>query len=784
MKKNLKLICAFMAFFMMNGILAQEITQTIRGTVIDLDTKTQLIGANVIVIGSDPIIGAITDLDGNFRMERIPLGRFDLKVSFLGYEDRTVPNVLVGAGKEIVLKIELIESVTRMEEVIVLGQQNKQEVLNDMALISARTFSVEETKRYAGAIDDPARMVSSFAGININAEGNNDIVVRGNSPKGVLWRLDGIEIPNPNHFADEGSTGGPINALNSAMLGNSDFFTGAFSPEYGNAISGVFDMKLRNGNNEKREYSLTASVLGLDATVEGPFKKGYSGSYLANYRYSTLSLLDQAGLVDFDGIPTYQDGSFKVILPAGKSHVFSIFGLGGKSNIAQEEVDVENKEMILWKAEAKAGLGFAGLSHTYLINDKTYLKSYVSGATTKLESDYFIPDESNNLYNVFNNDFIKTDFKVASTLNFKGNAKNKFKAGFIFSRLGYDMKANDWSFETDRLEPTVDQKGNSYAFQSFISWKYRFNEELSMVSGLHYLHFLLNNSISIEPRLAFKWQFLNNQSIDAGFGIHSKTESIAIYLAEQQQPDGSFINPNTALGLGKAAHFVVGYENMLSPNTHLKVEAYYQHLYDVPVENKTGSTYSLLNQQSGYTNRTLINDGTGTNYGMELTVERFFSKGFYYMSTVSLYRSLYTAIDGVERKSAFDGNYVFNLLGGKEFKIGKTEKNRIFFINAKIALIGGSRYTPIDLEASIEKGDVVRDDANPFSAKGDDIFKADLALGLRRNKKRITTEIKIDIQNITNNQAVVNEYYEHATESIITSYQLPLLPVLSYQINF
>ena len=277
---------------------------------------------------------------------------------------------------------------TELDDVIVVAKQNKQDVLNDMALISARSFSVEETKRYAGAIDDPARMVSSFAGVNISAEGNNDIVVRGNSPKGVLWRLDGIGIPNPNHFANEGSTGGPINALNSAMLGNSDFFTGAFSPEYGNAMSGVFDMKLRNGNNEKREYSIMASVLGLDATIEGPFKKGYAGSYLANYRYSTLSLLDQAGIVDFGGVPKYQDASFKIVLPAGKKHIFSLFGLGGLSSISQEELDEENEERVLWKAEGKSNLGFVGLNHTYLINDKTYLKSFTSASMTKLITDF------------------------------------------------------------------------------------------------------------------------------------------------------------------------------------------------------------------------------------------------------------------------------------------------------------------------------------------------------------------------------------------------------------
>ncbi|MFC2096621.1 carboxypeptidase-like regulatory domain-containing protein, partial [Bacteroidota bacterium] len=273
-------------------------TQTIRGQVIDQDSKSPLIGANIIILNSEPVKGTSSNVDGYFRIDQVHVGRVDLKVTCMGYEAKTIPNLLIGSGKEIVLEIELIESLIQLEDVIITANGHKAEALNEMAVVSAKAFSVEETKRYAGSFNDPARMVSGYAGVTGDATGNNDIVVRGNSPKGILWKLDGIDIPNPNHFADEGSTGGPINALNSAMLNNSDFFSGAFAPEYGNAYSGVFDMKLRNGNNEKREYSASIGVIGMEATLEGPFSKNYNGSYLINYRYSSLDILDQAGIVD------------------------------------------------------------------------------------------------------------------------------------------------------------------------------------------------------------------------------------------------------------------------------------------------------------------------------------------------------------------------------------------------------------------------------------------------------------------------------------------------------
>jgi hypothetical protein len=765
--------------------MSQEFTQTVRGVVLDKDVQTPLEGAHVVVLNTDPEINALTDEKGSFKLVNVPIGRIDIAIFYVGYEEKTVPNVLVGSGKEVVLTINLTESVSTLKHTVVNAKRNRNtRVLNDMVVASARSFSVEQTKRYAGAIDDPARMVSAFAGVNGNAEGNNDIVVRGNSSKGVLWRLEGIEIPNPNHFAGEGATGGPINALNSSMLGNSDFYSGAFSADYGNALSGVFDMHLRRGNNQKREYSATASILGTDVTLEGPFKEGYRGSYLVNYRYSTLAMLDDAGIVDFGGVPKYQDGSFNIHLPAGDKHTFSLFGLGGLSSIDQVSTEEDNDSIILSSGVAKAKLGVAGLSHTYLINKKTYLKTTLSANGTVMENTYNIPDDEGELYTVNRSEFTKTNLSAQTVLRYKLNAQNTFKSGLIFSRLGYAMKDDYWSFQTDRLEPRLDEDGSANRLQAFVNWKHRITADVTMVTGLHYLRFMYNDNHSFEPRMAFRWQQNKRQAFSLGTGIHSRLESIATYIAQEQQTDGSFIQHNRDLDLSKAAHFVLGYDRQLNQLTNIKIETYYQHLFNVPVENVEGSSYSLLNSSGWFTTRNMVNEGKGRNYGVEFTLERSFQNNFYYMSTMSLYKSQYTAMDGIERNTAFDGNYVVNFLGGKEFAIGKPEKKKVLFVNSKLALIGGSRYTPILLDESIALGDVVRDEQNPFSMKGDDVFKLDIAIGIRRNRVKTTTELKLDIQNVSNNSARVNEYYDHATESIVYGNQLPLLPVLSYKVNF
>lgn len=301
----------FFASILLIGLFTSvqaQLTQTVRGTLVDYDAKTPIVGAKIIIVGTDPLQGSITDADGNFKIEKVEVGRVTIQIKALGYQELYLPGTLVESGKELVLNLEMTEDIKSLNTVTVTSSdQDNSESINKMATVSGQTFTVDETQRYAGAINDPARMVSAFAGVTGDAEGDNDIVVRGNSPKGILWRLEGIDIPNPNHFANEGGTGGPVNALNASMLANSDFFSGAFAPEYGNAYSGVFDVRFRQGNNETREYAFSLGVMGTEFTLEGPFKSGYTGSYLFNYRYSTISLLDKAGILDFGGIPKYQD---------------------------------------------------------------------------------------------------------------------------------------------------------------------------------------------------------------------------------------------------------------------------------------------------------------------------------------------------------------------------------------------------------------------------------------------------------------------------------------------
>ncbi len=343
------------------------LTQTVRGTVIDAASGYPIAYASVALLGK-PGMGAITDSLGHFMIKNVPVGRHDIQASFVGYESSVFKEVLVTSSKEVFLNIPMKEAIQELSEVTVLPRLNKEQPLNKMATTGARMLSVEEASRYAGGMDDPARLVSSFAGVSPGMS-TNGISIHGNAPHLLQWRLEDVEIPNPNHFADLSILGGGIlSGLSSLVLGNSDFFSGAFPAEFSNAVSGVFDMKLRNGNNQNMENTIQIALLGLDFASEGPLSKRHNSSYIFNYRYSTTGILENAGIVDFGGVLDYQDLNFKFNLPTRKAGTFSVWGTG----LVDKSESVFEKDTKEWEYlgdqmdnSTEQYMAAGGITHSY-----------------------------------------------------------------------------------------------------------------------------------------------------------------------------------------------------------------------------------------------------------------------------------------------------------------------------------------------------------------------------------------------------------------------------------
>lgn len=763
---------------------SQDITQVVRGKIVDEESQMPLAFTTIAILTSDPVMGTISDDEGFFRLDKVPVGRHNIQVSFLGYESKVIPELLITSGKEIVLEIGLIEKVASIDEVVVKAYTQKDKPLNSMSTVSARSFSVEEAQRYAGGFDDPARLASSFAGVSTGYIDDNAIIVRGNAPKGLLWRLEGIEIPNPNHFANLSTFGGGgVSALSSLMLANSDFFTGAFPAEYGNAMSGVFDIKLRTGNNEKHEHAVQIGALGLDFSSEGPFSKKGKATYLFNYRYSTFGLIKPI-LPEEANIPVYQDLCFKIKLPTDKAGIFSLWALAADDKI-KFEADADTSA---WSFVSDQEVGYAtqrmaavGLNHRYILGSKTYLNSTLalSGDYTEFVMDYLDHDLTPSASQYINN--LNTKYTLTSTLNHKFSAKHSNRTGFIVNNLHYNNLLQFAPSMGDDLVTAADENGSSMLINLYSQSKINLSSRFTVNLGLHGLYLNMNKEVILEPRLGATYRLTSRQSLSLAYGKHSRMEPQSLYFARVME-DGELTYPNKNLSLSKAHHFVLAYDINLSPNIRLKVEPYFQYLYDIPVS--PDSSYSTINMDADWFFTTkLLNQGTGTNLGIDLTLERFLKDGFYYLFTASLFESKYVGGDGVERSTRYNANYAVNILLGKEWTMGIAE-NKFLGINLRLNLLGGQRAYPLDRSSSSTMQNVIYDYSRPFEDQKPGIFHVNASVNYRINKKKHASIWSVQVLNLLGSEENYGYAYNYRTDQIEEEKIAVIVPSLSYKIEF
>lgn len=774
-----------------------QTTQTIRGRVMDEVSKTPLVGVTVQVLGNfESPLGSASDADGFFSIANVPVGRQTLKVSYVGYEEQTIPNVVVTAGKEVILNFALTESVAQLNEVVVTAntKDDKTATNNDLAVVSARSFNIDDTKRYAGALGDPSRMAANFAGVVGGNDSRNDIVVRGNSPTGMLWQLEGLNIPNPNHFGALNSTGGPVSMLNNNNLDKSDFMTSAFPAQYGNAIAGAFDIRLKDGNNQKLEKVAQVGFNGFELGMEGPFSKNKKSSFIVNYRYSTLGAFQALGIEFGTGgnTPNYQDLNYKLTFPTKNNGKFTMFGIMGTSSIDLLGSKIEKAE--LRKANNPDLYGdenqdtypryattINGLSFEKNLSKKTFAKFTLGYSTTRQNytTDSLIRNNDLDVVSRFKRAEGSFDTDMTSFVFFtrtKFDSKNSLTSGVYIDYTTFDFFNRDIFANVNKDSVRVKANDNNTLSQAYTQWKHRFSSRFSFSAGLHAQHYSLNNQAVVEPRGSVTYQITGNKSLSLGYGLHHQAPSIYTSYAQTKTPNG-IIYSNKDLDFITSNHYVLTYDWNLSENLRLKAEAYYQELSNVPVE-RDKSSFSAINTGITFAPSdkvNLVNNGTGKNYGMELTLERFFSKGYYFLITTSLFDSKYKGSDNIERNTAFNTQYVVNALVGKEYRVGR---NRNFLsFNLRVTSIGGRYLTPLNFAASQIRGQAVFNESLAFSQKQDPYFRADFRVSYRKEYKRSTLEIALDLQNVTGNQNIFSQTYNTRTNSIANQYQQGFFPV-------
>ncbi|MEW6468481.1 MAG: carboxypeptidase-like regulatory domain-containing protein [Bacteroidota bacterium] len=797
MKARTTLLIIFSVIF--SGTCFAQITQTIRGKVIEKESKTEMAGVNVVLTtDTAKKTGTTTDMNGYFRLDNVVVGRHSLKFSFIGYSEVSLSNIIVDAGKEVVLVIEMEEQIATKDEVIITANKSG-ESANEMSSGSTRSFTIEETNRYAGSRSDPARMASNFAGVQGADDSRNDIVIRGNSPMGLLWKVEGIDIPNPNHFAVPGTTGGAISVLNNKIFGQSDFMTGAFSAEFGNANAGVFDIRLRNGNNEKYEFTGQLGFLGTEFSAEGPLSKTTGSSFLLTYRYSTLKLFESFNIkLGTSAVPSYQDASFKLNFPTKKGAYVSLFGIGGISDINIMLSDKSIEEVEIYGDSDRdqrfsTSMGLLGASWSKSLNEKSYLKFTLAayGSDVWAMHDKFKRDSVyalDTLYDKMNYRYLNGKYSLNFSLTKKYSARWAMKTGMLADYIRVDLIDSNFVEATGQWSVRNDYRGSYYLVQPFVQWKYKKTDNLSFNFGIHAMYLGLNGSFSIEPRAGVKYLMKNNQSLSFSAGMHSQMQPTYIYFNQVKDTAGKYALVNKDLGFTRSLHAVLGYDKAIGQNARLKIEAYYQYLYEVPVDTFS-SSFSLVNQGSTFSRffpGKLVNEGTANNYGLELTIEKFFSKSYYYMITASYYSSMYRGSDGVLRNTDFNGTYATNALIGREFTMGK---RTVLSTGTKITWAGGKRYTRADTAASSLAGELVEIDSLRNQERFNDYFRWDVKVGIKINTKKVTHEIALDLVNVLNTRNVLGLTYapdpaNPSADPIKKEYQLGFLPLFYYKIDF
>jgi hypothetical protein len=760
--------------------------QTVRGRIVDRDSGLPIPGVNVYL--ASPLKGTVTNLEGDFRLEEVPVGRHDLEVSCMGYEGKSLPDLAVQSGKETVLRFELEESIIDIGEVTIRHEIDKLKPVNDLAMVSAIPLSAEDLTYCPGSMNDISRVITSRAGVASPNDGQNLIIIRGNSPKGILWRLEGIEIPNMNHFGEIGSSGGGISMLSNNMIGRSDFFTGAFPAEYGNALSGVLDINMRTGNNEKHEQTFQIGVIGTEFMAEGPISRRSGATYIAQYRFYTLALISRLGLMD--NTPDFSDLSFKFRVPTNHSGTFTVFGIGGRSH------EKGGSRGYDWHNDV-ANLG---VSHEIGINEFTRIRTIAAFSFWKYRW-----DKLQNIGNAENPiDFAEHDNvtelipRISVTLDKKLSPRHKLRTGLVYSQVFYDSfmgwysdtlagRALDpgnplYSTDIDYEQTYVDARGNSGILQAYINWKYRIFPSLTLNSGIHYIQLMLNHNHSLEPRVSLSWQFLPGHNLSAGFGIHSRRESYTLYTGGRTLHDGEKVQINKDLELTKSQHYILGYQYEPGAGWLIRTEAYYQYLYDIPVY-PFPPWFSTINFDYGFEGNILVNSGTGYNKGVELTVEKLISNGYSLLLTGSLYESRYKNYMGQEFPTKYDGSFTGAGMFTREFALGPGGRN-VLGLSARFIWTGGFRELPIDLQASINAGREIRVWDDGFSEKLDNYFRIDLMGFFRRNRPGYSGEWKLELINLTNRKNMLRTEYHNSTHSIEVEYQNTLLPVLTYRIQF
>lgn len=637
--------------------------------------------------------------------------------------------------------------------------------VNTMLISGSHRLHMEEANRFAGGFDDPGRLATAFAGVQ-GQTSNNGIVVRGNGPDYLQWRLEGVEIPNPNHFADIVSFGaGGLTALSSQMLDGFDFITGGIPAEYGNVLSGVMDLRIRQGNSSQHKTTLQAGIIGLDAAHEGPLKKPGS-SFLANYRYSTLSLLDPILPENARGT-RFQNLSWKLFFPTKKGAIW-FWGLAGQDRSGKYAVKDSSQwdqtnDPVEYRNLHYFGATGVSMRHQFSSKLSVYHQAAFSGrridTRTRLWNGQFNPLDSTSTRH--------SRPVLQQQWNFQPGTRHLLRWGWGLEWPGFSLTSLQ-----KKMAPY-----STLLARAYFQWRWNLRANWTIMSGIGSMWLKNHSHPTFEPRLALVYQ-QKKSKFNVSYTLSNRMERLAVYRHESLP--GIF--PNKKFGFTQSQQVSGGWVWKWRSNWELRTEIYHSFLTSIPVRPNSGFSLFNLEDPSDLPD-SLADFGKARTKGIELSVEKSLSYQLFGIASLSLFNSTYLGGDSIWRNSRFNRGYIFNLLAGKRWYPAKWNGASLEF-SIRYTFQGGQRYTAPDTALSIQFHRYIPLENAYYNLQSPAVHYLHATLSYRRIKGHTQRSWVLSTLNLLGVKEIHQIVYDPQKQSFYFSYLQLIIPNLAWKITF
>lgn len=740
---------------------AQEQTGVIMGKVIEATTKQPIPGVNVFLLGTN--IGAASDINGNYSIRNIPVGSYQVRASAIGYDALIKTDVVVNTVRPAMIDFQLKESIIELGSVEVTADFF-QKVPTEVN--SIKTFSYEEIRRAPGGFEDVVRALSVLPGVAQADAGRNDLIVRGGAPSENLFIVDGFPVQNINHFGSQGASGGPLSYVNLDFVRETSFSTGGFSALYGDKLSSVLTIDLREGRKDKLGGKATISATQFGLNAEGPISD--KSNFLFSARRSYLDLIFKAA--GFGFVPEYYDVLSKFNYDIDNQNSLSFLLIGAFDNVKFFN-DTEDQRYSNARALASDQVQYlTGFSYRHLFNKGFY--------TLSLSRNYidFNTIQRDTLLNpVFINVSKEKENTLRGDLVYKISPKAEINFGASLKFIQFDANVRLPFFTTsfgELLNVTALNSGEDFwKSEAYIQYSGFYFNRLRMNLGVRSDYFnAINEKFSVSPRFSLAYSLTDLTTLNFSTGIYHQTPSYIWLIADPN---------NRNLKQIRVDQYILGVDHRLRSDVNLRVESYYKDYKNYPAS--TSRTYLVLaNTGAGFAGaednfssfglESLTSSGKGFSRGIELSVQKKSSRISHYgLFSLTYNESFYTAIDGIRRPGAYDQKWIVNLSVGYIF-------NEKWEASFKFRYASGKPYTPFNADGAQSL-------TNYFTERLPELHSLDIRIDRRWNFQNWTLITYLDIQNVYNRNNISFYRWDARTKSVDKTSNIGILPSIGVSLE-